>query len=68
MGVPRYSAALLAAMSDPFAIALWLIERHAKKEEQALRVAKSDDPRMVKIVFLSAVLMISNACLIRFLH
>ncbi len=64
MGVPRFwPVCVLVSIG-----ALWFVGRVVKKEEEALRAAKSDDPRIAKIVMLSGAMMISNAGLIHLLQ
>jgi hypothetical protein len=64
MGIPRFWPLCLIASAG----ALWFVERRVKREEQALRAAKSNDPRIGKIVFLFAALMLANGGLIHFLQ
>lgn len=46
---------------------LWFLGRVVKKEEQALRAAKHDDPRIRKVVLIAGGLMFANALLLRYL-
>lgn len=48
--------------------ALWIVGRVVKKEEVALRSAKSGDPRIAQVVLIFGVLMFANAGLIRWLQ
>ena len=64
MGVPNYWPLCVLVSIGAF----WFLGRCVKKEEQALRAAKSGDPRIGKIVLLFAALMIANAGLIHFLQ
>ena len=64
MGVPRFWPLCLIASAG----ALWFIGRRVKREELALRAAKSDDPRIAKIVTLFAALMLANGGLIHLLQ
>ena len=41
--------------------AWWSLGRIVKKEDQALRAAKSDDPKIAKVVVLFGVLVMANA-------
>ena len=64
MGVPRFWPLCLIASFG----ALWFVGRLVKKEEQALRAAKSNDLRIGKIVFICAALMLANGGLIHLLQ
>jgi hypothetical protein len=48
-------------------IGLWFLDKVVKKEEQALREAKHDDPRIRKVVLIAGGLMFANALLLRYL-
>ena len=64
MGVQRFWPLCLIVSAG----ALWFIGQRVKKEEQALRAAKSDDPHIGKLVILFAVLMLANGGLIHLLQ
>jgi ABC-type ATPase with predicted acetyltransferase domain len=48
--------------------ALWFVGRVVEKEKEALRAAKSDDPRIARVVLIFAALMFANVGLIRLLR
>ena len=59
-GIPRFWPVCVALLIS----ALWFINRVVKKEEEALRAAKSNDPRIAKVVFIFGILMFANVGLI----